>query len=1722
MSAINRAAVFGVVGFCFLFSFVAPVYGESESECVAYKRNYDEAIAQKKTPPAPAICDEATPVGPVRGHCVVGTSVCRGEKTAEGKDPSKPDVQVDTSKNSPTNNPDSLTPYFSPTGQEPKQTQPATGWQQSVQGSLLESALNPPTPSEDVWKSPSADSFDRLIQQLQSDSGASPQDSGTGLSDTLRRWGASVFGDGNSQTMTPVDADGQAFGDPVQVQTFNPSEGTPGSTFAQPGSQDQTAQSSGCDSWYCNVGKQFQEYGEKIYSSLTGEQKPSVSCGGDIICSAQQAMGLRGTTEQMFQAEKPVFERLGNDELQSGEGREICGRDVCSNQFTKAQLEDLKGSIIKDVRASTYPQREGTAYGGVNDPNQFTLASKEFPNGARVLQYNPATGDTVVARVNDTGPFIEQSNGVIRGLDNTPAVMNSLRMSGLGNPDIAYMGQEGQTGYIGRYDSMDDAIAAYASRNNIADITPVNAGSTAIASAGTSATNPWGNNTSPVAYGAANMQYAAYTPSSSFSTGSESAVMQTASDFSGGWASSYSPTPEPYADFSTSGDTGIAVDTGSQTSVSNTSVSNQVSEPIGSALDQQNVDLNNYLASQERIRNVSNDSVTATLDHQEYAASLYDQERALASDVQKRLDSLNVEPFNQESIDAFNKSQEVDLSNYVNTQLRSLDDQTTATDALDQQEEDWSLYQQTKADNKELADFTQLQLNALGSPESLTAALDRQEMFDEQSREQFIESEIVKVAGAQEPIPLSKIEDDIRLANVKDGIYQFSNHGDLRGEFLVNPVTAALIPDSMKAKLQAASENRDATVSFTKQELDSIRWELMSGSQKTGLENLLKQGGYEYTGSDITRPAGAEDVGNLSRLAEERQNWANGNYVVKSSDFGSQDAGINEASGAIDTTAKTPAPVVADASKDIPLSDGPPIPVEGGNERLHVLSDAQVDEKVRMAFDAKTKDAQATVRYAQDLLARSESPTARLAAQTGIDEAQRRLEAVEEASAAYKAGNPSPELQKVIERIRTGDDAGLFSQGLSALSERAHSDAKKIGENIQTSVDITKPSALWEIPKMVWDGGAWAVASGVGMVADSGRNLLEKLDVVGFRADTDRALSAAIDPIGSEWKTVADVAVIAPFGTGLAKSAVGVGVDTAFDVGAAATRNVFGKVADEAGLLVRDSAGFATTLERDAVARAAGDAVVVRETQLPGVRISQGTDDFAETVPRNVANENVELRDAIAARLGAESVPAAADAEAIAAAAPRGITNQGLQNLERDLGRAVDDINAAPRVEPTAGEGGRVVRLADEPQMAEPRPAGEVAPAPKTPADVVPEVPTTPAAEKPWYQRAYDRVFGENETPAVVPEREKIVRLADEPQIEAPTVREEAPTTRAIVPEEVPNPKVPAENFDYAKAPTGIEPNIRVNPKMPEDPVFVRIENPNQGKVVSSSSDLEALKNARGADGSIQGYVSKGDYDALVAMRSDVRGIPEHISITPVRVGAEIPPAGMGPSWLKNPVDWVLKNPKKAAVGATGVGAASVFGFGITHRPTPPGGKTPPPPPSDSSSTGGKPPAKPIAPPKEEKQDVPPPGGGTPQPDNSNTPSPTGRQNGGGIGGMLSSLMGALSNLFKGSQSPQTTPATPAVRPPVTPPNATSTVPKPFATLIANPATILSGKTSRLIWSSINTSSCELFAPDNLSMATGIRGSTSTLALATTTRFTLNCSAPSGATTSSQTTVTVQ
>lgn len=2067
MSAKNKAAVFGVVGFCFLLSFVAPVYGqESESECVAYKKNYDEAIAQKKTPPAPAICDETTPVGPVRGHCVVGTSVCKGEKTAENKDPSKPDVQVDTSKNNPTYDPDSLTPIFTPDGKvgsensTPK-TPPPIDWRNSVlQGGILNSALNPPVVSEDVWQSPSADSFNDLIQQqLQSDSGASSQNQDTGLGATLQRWGASVFGDGNSQTLTPVDANGEAFGDPVQVQTFNPSEGAPGSTFAQPDTSVGQKDESLCG-WTCTV----RDYAGKALDAVlkefsgTAEAKPGpVSCSESTACGSAQ----KGTGSWY------------NCGTGGDSGPCIGTRD---NPLNPRHPTIASGYPLNTV---VWACSGGKCVAVVSNDDGGFRGNKNYDGGRRIADFSPAAFQQLA-------PL---SQGVVRDLTLNPVAQFSDYKSALEYANSLNQVPVPQGNPLRAAESAINASASsfytdyelpsgqYVTQQFL-DASSGQIQSDVLASA--------------------NQTYTAAQSNPDFSTSGDTGIaVDTSSGSTGNQVSvpdNFVPNPNP--DFSTSGDTGIAAEPSADSepvdltpeTVAYDSLLPKVFTANNSGTE---VDFSAYEAlGQEDIANAQSvqDIEDALLNDRLALAD--EQERALEAKIPKPDTSLPTgEAITQQILKSIESQVPVPVAEegYIPTQEEIISDFVPKPETVavtpDQIKEQVRL-----AQNAEKEEFTvakpadlarimatpaisgHLSLDMIQKLKSFTND-DEFGTFTNEELEKGIEwadlpknaypamAQIAKDAGFEAP-PFQEsnnrdagIEDtvsmsrklealaDTRLvATIDDMMEQnrSNNPGPVGGvEFEVNKILAENPIDTWDAPASAyrrvfgvepeifatsdeiaevadeanfldnvgtlvsplndepslgatldennppiadeseikiaddsSSENLKgcASESCVGGELGDARSRPMSPEEQalqkqfkdaeakkalledrlgklpenTNVAALTKQA---QTGLDAMHPdrkptpaelkkiragktavdqlqqiaaaAGDQKVANQlavlskdlasidadrrefqglsaqnpngdagvyatpegkklvddlksdvssvkeegpgvlastrnsnlpgkingirdtlgktldtlnSQIADSRQSfyalqevntaripdtWASqsnpsfdppvvvsdvytsgsvtptayvweppypsenvfstqteidalfpsqtavvqpssgidysndpeqtsvavettaprvvpstsedaDNPIVTSSNLGSQDAGISKVSEAIDITTKTPAPVVADAPKDFPLSDGPSIPIEGGNERAPVLSDAQVDEKVRAAFDTKLKDAEATVRYAQDLLARSESQTARLLAQTAVDEAQKRLAAVEEASAAYKEGNPSPELQKVIERIRTGDDAGLFSQGLSALSEKAHQDAAAIAKEIPTEIPLS------QIPKALWDMGAWGVASGVGMIADSGRNLLEKLDVVGFRADTDRELSAAIDPIGSEWKTVADVAVIAPFGTGLAKSAIGAGVDTAIDVGAAATRSAFGKVVEsEAGLLVRDSAGFATTLERDAVARAAGDAVAAGETRLPGVTIRQGADDLP--VPRNVANENIPLDAEVVQAARPARGAATAEAEGIAAEvpeqAPRVITTRGIQNPGDDLAKVANDNNAAA------------------PRVAEP-PAGEVVPVSRTAPDVVPEVPTTPVEQKPWYQRAYESVFGENK-PTPAPVVDDIVPLGEIPEGVRPVVRDfELPRTSEVTPTPAPRvettPEIPptlvdvvdsglpgpASRFDLnpvltAAESAAVEAAVTPKPWWLDSVAVWSMENPGKALAIGGTA---IGGTAIGAAGIFPGSLSPANLNPKNGS-GDVPpgGTPPAGGGTPPPAGTAVPgkdapgvtpPAGDGgsvPAVVPPPVKTGDPVPPTGEVTKPPVVPPPVK----TDEPVvPPPGTTPKPcGPNDTYGSSGC--NVPYKPPVVEQRFGP----VTPRPDNSNVPSLTNPQKsgGGGIGGVFSGLMSALSNLFGGSQSPQPTPTTPAAKPPATTPPATASSTKPLVTLVANPATIPSARTSRLVWSSINADQCALFSNGRRMGVVSTKGATTTPPLSSTTSFTVRCATTAGIVGAATTTVNV-
>lgn len=59
------------------------------------------------------------------------------------------------------------------------------------------------------------------------------------------------------------------------------------------------------------------------------------------------------------------------------------------------------------VKASFYSQGRRTASGEHFNPDGYTAASRTLPFGTKLRVTNPATGRSVIVRVNDRGPFVK-------------------------------------------------------------------------------------------------------------------------------------------------------------------------------------------------------------------------------------------------------------------------------------------------------------------------------------------------------------------------------------------------------------------------------------------------------------------------------------------------------------------------------------------------------------------------------------------------------------------------------------------------------------------------------------------------------------------------------------------------------------------------------------------------------------------------------------------------------------------------------------------------------------------------------------------------------------------------------------------------------------------------------------------------------------------------------------------------------------------------------------------------------------------------------------------------------------------------------------------------------------------------------------------------------------------------------------------------------------------
>ena len=79
------------------------------------------------------------------------------------------------------------------------------------------------------------------------------------------------------------------------------------------------------------------------------------------------------------------------------------------------------------IRASYYSSGSRTACGESFDPQGFTAASRTLPFGTRLHVTNPATGRSVIVRINDRGPYVRG-----RGLDLAKGAAEAIGMIGQG------------------------------------------------------------------------------------------------------------------------------------------------------------------------------------------------------------------------------------------------------------------------------------------------------------------------------------------------------------------------------------------------------------------------------------------------------------------------------------------------------------------------------------------------------------------------------------------------------------------------------------------------------------------------------------------------------------------------------------------------------------------------------------------------------------------------------------------------------------------------------------------------------------------------------------------------------------------------------------------------------------------------------------------------------------------------------------------------------------------------------------------------------------------------------------------------------------------------------------------------------------------------------------------------------------------------------------------
>jgi rare lipoprotein A len=96
------------------------------------------------------------------------------------------------------------------------------------------------------------------------------------------------------------------------------------------------------------------------------------------------------------------------------------------------------------IQASFYSSGSLTASGEIFNQHGFTAASRTLPFGTRLYVINPATGRSVIVRINDRGPFVRGRDlDLARGaaaaigmIEQGTATLKIVRLSGSASVDL--------------------------------------------------------------------------------------------------------------------------------------------------------------------------------------------------------------------------------------------------------------------------------------------------------------------------------------------------------------------------------------------------------------------------------------------------------------------------------------------------------------------------------------------------------------------------------------------------------------------------------------------------------------------------------------------------------------------------------------------------------------------------------------------------------------------------------------------------------------------------------------------------------------------------------------------------------------------------------------------------------------------------------------------------------------------------------------------------------------------------------------------------------------------------------------------------------------------------------------------------------------------------------------------------------------------------------------